>query len=120
MAKQISFPLRNKTLHSNPYRVANCALWFLKLPHSETKEKVIVNVNILGGSSSVLETIGNSARRQIIYPRTPNLLNPLPASLPSPESLASMSPSPTSTQSSTDKNEALINVLKAIDEGTRY
>ena len=63
MAKQISFPLRNKTLHSNPYRVANCALWFLKLPHSEAKGLVIFNVNILGGSSSVLElleTIGNS------------------------------------------------------------
>ena len=44
-------------------RVSNCALWFLKLPHSEAKEQVIFNVNILGGSSSVLElleTIGNS------------------------------------------------------------
>ena len=44
-------------------RVANCALWFLKLPHSEAKGLVIFNVNILGGSSSVLElleTIGNS------------------------------------------------------------
>ena len=60
------------------------------------------------------------SRRQIIYPRTPNLLNPLPASLPSPESLASMSPSPTSTQSSTDKNEAIINVMKAIYKGSRY
>ena len=48
----------------NTSRVAYCAIWFLKLPHSEAKEKVIVNVNILGGSSSVLElleTIGNSA-----------------------------------------------------------
>ena len=47
-------------------RVANCAHWFLKLPHSEAKEQMISNVNILGGSSSVLElleTIGNSARR---------------------------------------------------------
>ena len=47
-----------------PTRVANCALWFLKLPHSEAKEQVIFNVNILRGSSSVLEllgTIGNSA-----------------------------------------------------------
>ena len=45
-------------------RVANCAHWFLKLPHSEAKEQMIFNVNILGGSSSVLElleTIGNSA-----------------------------------------------------------
>ena len=44
-------------------RVANCALWFLKLPHSEAMEQGIFNVNILGGSSSVLElleTIGNS------------------------------------------------------------
>ena len=48
-------------------RVANCTLWFLKLPHSEAKEQVNFNVNILGGSSSVLElleTIGNSARDQ--------------------------------------------------------
>ena len=68
MAKQISFPLRNKTLHSNPFRVANCALWFLKLPHSEAKKQVIVNVNILGGSLSVielLETIGNSVRPRL-------------------------------------------------------
>ena len=45
-------------------RVANCALRFLKLPHSEAKGLGILNVNILGGSSSVLElleTIGNSA-----------------------------------------------------------
>lgn len=45
------------------YRVDNCALWFLKLPHSEAKKQAIFNVNILGGSSSVLElleTIGNS------------------------------------------------------------
>ena len=44
-------------------RVDNGALWFLKLPHSEAKAQVIYNVNILGGSSSVLElleTIGNS------------------------------------------------------------
>ena len=37
---------------------------FLKPPHSEAKEQVIYNVNILGGSSSVLElleTNGNSA-----------------------------------------------------------
>ena len=48
-------------------RVDNCALWFLKLSHSEAKEQVIFNVNILGGSSSVLEllgTIGNSALEQ--------------------------------------------------------
>ena len=38
-------------------RVANCALWFLKLPHSEAKEQVIFSVNILGGSSSVLELL---------------------------------------------------------------
>ena len=44
-------------------RVDNCALWFLKLPHSEAKGQVISNVNILGGFSSaleLLETIGNS------------------------------------------------------------
>ena len=47
-------------------RVANCDLWFLKLPHSEANKQGIFNVNILGGSSSVLElleTIGNSAKR---------------------------------------------------------
>ena len=44
-------------------RVDYCALWFIKLPHSESKEQEIYNVNILGGSSSMpelLETIGNS------------------------------------------------------------
>ena len=54
--------IQHLELHS-VYRVANCALWFLKLPHSEAKEQVIFNVNILRGSSSVLEllgTIGNS------------------------------------------------------------
>ena len=47
------------------HRVSNCAIWFLKLPHSEAKEQLIFNVNILGGSSSVLElleTIGNSVQ----------------------------------------------------------
>ena len=39
------------------HRVANCALWFLKLPRSEAKEQAIYNVNILGGSSSVLELL---------------------------------------------------------------
>jgi hypothetical protein len=51
-----------KTKHTIPSRVANCALWFLKLPHSEAKEQVICNVNILRGYSSMLElleTIGN-------------------------------------------------------------
>ena len=44
-------------------RVDNCALWFLKLPHSEAKDQVIYNINNPRGSSSVvelLETIGNS------------------------------------------------------------
>ena len=44
-------------------RVDNCALWFLKLPHSEAKEQMIYNVNILGGYSrglELLEAIGNS------------------------------------------------------------
>jgi hypothetical protein len=52
-----------------PYRVANCALWFLKLPHSEAMDQGIFNVNILGGSSSLLElleTIGNSNSTPII------------------------------------------------------
>ena len=42
-------------------KVANCTLWFLKPPHIEAKEELIYSVKILGGSSSVLETIGNSA-----------------------------------------------------------
>jgi hypothetical protein len=29
-------------------RVENCALWFLKLPHSDAKEQLIYNVDILG------------------------------------------------------------------------
>ena len=44
-------------------RVDKCALGFLKLTHSEAKEQLIYSVNILGGSSSVLElfeAIGNS------------------------------------------------------------
>ena len=50
-------------IRGNLLRVDNCDLWFLKLPHSEAKKQVIFNVNIVGGSSSVLElfeTIGNS------------------------------------------------------------
>ena len=44
-------------------RVDNFAVWFLKLPHCEANEQQIYNVNILEGSSSVLELleiIGNS------------------------------------------------------------
>ena len=44
-------------------RVANCTLWFLKLPHNEAKDELIYSVKILGGSSSMLElleAIGNS------------------------------------------------------------
>ena len=55
---------KNRARLDGVCRVSNCALWFLKLPHSEAKEQVIYSVNFLRGSSSVLElleTIGNSA-----------------------------------------------------------
>ena len=52
-------------------RVDNFALWFLKLPHSEAKEQVIYNVNILGGSSSVLETIGYFAAGLSLFSVSP-------------------------------------------------
>ena len=42
--------------------VDNCALWLLKIPHSEAKEQVIYDVNPLASPSvlELLETIGNS------------------------------------------------------------
>ena len=45
------------------FNLGSIRVWFLKLHHSEAKEQVVYNVNIRGGSSSVLElleTIGNS------------------------------------------------------------
>ena len=50
-------------------RVEKCALWFLKLPHSDAKEQVIYNVHILRGFSIVLElleTIDNSCKIQYL------------------------------------------------------
>ena len=55
-------------------RCANCALWFLKLPHSEAKERVIFNVNILEGSSSVLELLEATVNSDY-YQKHQNLKN---------------------------------------------
>ena len=34
------------------YIVDNCALWFLKLPHTEAKEQMIYNVNFLNNNDT--------------------------------------------------------------------
>jgi hypothetical protein len=50
---------RNLQLHSAycTCRFDSTALWFLKLHHIEAKEHAIYNVNILGGSSNMLEVL---------------------------------------------------------------